>query len=158
MNNLPKNDDEKAEILSKLGYECHYLMAKPVDDWDEYDESNWNAITRDTIFEKPRTWIGLKIPDKTLLDIPDTYRRVRDPDFMCRFGRDMGTILYNGDLTSCTCDPNGSHVIGNIFETGSSLWDSSSFNSLRQKAGNAKLDICSGCGYNDHYVRKVDLR
>jgi len=52
LNNLPKNDDEKHEILAKLGKETHYLMQKPLQDWDEYDESDWDAITRYTIFEK----------------------------------------------------------------------------------------------------------
>jgi hypothetical protein len=51
MKNKPKNDDEKAEILTKLCRETHYLMVKPVEDWDEYDESNWNSITKNSVFE-----------------------------------------------------------------------------------------------------------
>lgn len=53
MKNLPKTDDEKAEVLIKLGRVPHYLLHKPIKEWDEYDVSNWNAITRYTIFEKP---------------------------------------------------------------------------------------------------------
>ncbi|MFT4313051.1 MAG: hypothetical protein ACMXYA_01465 [Candidatus Woesearchaeota archaeon] len=54
MNNRPRDDQEKREVLSQLGKDCHYLMAKPISDWDEYDESNWNAITQHTVFENTR--------------------------------------------------------------------------------------------------------
>lgn len=52
MKNIPLNDDEKAEVLTRLGKDTHYLMMKPISDWDEYDKSNWDAITSYTIFDK----------------------------------------------------------------------------------------------------------
>ena len=47
----PKSEQEKAEILTKLSKELHYLMEKPIDNWDEYDESNWDALTQFTVFQ-----------------------------------------------------------------------------------------------------------
>jgi len=37
---------EVNEVLSQLGLYTHYLATKPIDDWDEYDHSNWNALLR----------------------------------------------------------------------------------------------------------------
>jgi len=39
-------------ILGNLGKMPHYLADKPVSQWDKYDNSNWNAIIRNTIYEK----------------------------------------------------------------------------------------------------------
>jgi len=41
-----KNIDPKEvrEVLSQLMLHTHYLGTKPIDEWDEYDYSNWNAL------------------------------------------------------------------------------------------------------------------
>ena len=32
------------QVLVDLGKELHYLLDKPVEEWDEYDQANWKNI------------------------------------------------------------------------------------------------------------------
>lgn len=40
------------EILARLGRLPHYLTDKPISEWDSYNKSNWNAVIRNTVYEK----------------------------------------------------------------------------------------------------------
>ncbi|WP_299111942.1 hypothetical protein [uncultured Winogradskyella sp.] len=38
------SSEEIWEVLSQLGFHTHYLASKPIDNWDEYDRSNYRSL------------------------------------------------------------------------------------------------------------------
>lgn len=104
--------------------------------------------------KKPRKWDGSR-DNINLVNIPQEYQR-KFSSSECRFFDDFGVVLQDGSLTICTSDPLGKYTVGNIFETGPSLWMSEQFNRLKTKK--KALPICEFCGHDNLYVKKIRLR
>lgn len=107
--------------------------------------------------KKPRVWDGSKEGFEGMKNLPPEYVRNYN-NSNCRFSDGYGLVLQNGVLTICTADAFGIHSIGNIFETGPSLWESKSFKELKFKSKTEGLEICRKCGYADSYAKKIRLK
>lgn len=57
-------------------------------------------------------------------------------------------IMWNGDVTICTMDVEGSMVVGNMLKRPlSEIWKSEAYCLIRKKSLNGKLPFCFECGY-----------
>lgn len=59
----------------------------------------------------------------------------------------QSVVLYNGDVTICCFDTNGSHVVGNAFNSGgfAAVWESPEYRIMRQHVVQQALPICEKC-------------
>jgi MoaA/NifB/PqqE/SkfB family radical SAM enzyme len=106
------------------------------------------------VLKKPRFW-DEKDENSSLLDSSATREK---SDKLCRFGKDYGLVMWNGNLTICNSDPHGKNMVGNIFEQGVSLWRSPEFIATRCAGEKLSLPTCHNCGYNNLYSRKVKVK
>lgn len=98
--------------------------------------------------------------DKKYIEVPIEFKRAKKQNEIgnCEFEKQMGMILWNGDLTICNSDPFGDNVVGNIFKEGVRLWNSERFNDIRASGGSRLLNSCQNCGYGDSYSQKINLK
>lgn len=120
---------------------------------------DWNKHEIDAVKEQAKTW-GV---DNLLIKRPYVTTRDKKPDLIavvdgysrypighithpCSFVNGRTTILWNGDLTTCSKNLLGDPVIGNVLEKGfKEVWDSANRQAAKRDMIMRKYNICDDC-------------
>lgn len=116
---------------------------------NELKPESWNAnIDGVKYFTRyPHNWIGDKVEgaEKQTWEVP------------CGFIQDSLAIYWNGDVTTCCTDLNGTNVIGNIFKEGIEEIIRR-LDEIAEKQIQGTADICKGCERYDQARNRPTCR
>jgi MoaA/NifB/PqqE/SkfB family radical SAM enzyme len=74
------------------------------------------------------------------------YFKIKNRSSVCKWSKRNGTILWNGDVTTCCYDYNGDHVFSNVFkEDFRNFIFSNKMNEVRDRIAEREYSLCKKC-------------